>query len=243
MASDRHRLIVSREEYDKVLRELSEEELQELSDSCESESEEVVIEEENHSSDSEQSTEETDGHQVEEGRQQTEDYRFYVGKNETICLPCSAYVIAAKEFSAKMKVFDWFVAFLLVNALQGAVQFPIIDDTAPYFDDFPGGESTDAVPLDVSSSDETTSRNTLEPKFSEPVDGSDVLQKSDCSLPPPGCTSTGSTFEEVEFFRITTQKPPKITSPSVETDGTTIGVMVYILIMNNKSQQSLIFCI
>ncbi|XP_049955830.1 uncharacterized protein LOC126471638 [Schistocerca serialis cubense] len=130
-----------------------------------------------------------------------------------------------------MKVFDWFVAFLLVNALQGAVQFPIIDDTAPYFDDFPGGESTDAVPLDVSTSDETTSRNTLEPKLSEPVDGSDVLQKSDCSLPPPGCKSTGSTFEEVEFFRITTQKPSKITSPSVETDGTTYShVHTYIVI-------------
>ncbi|XP_049954915.1 uncharacterized protein LOC126470930 [Schistocerca serialis cubense] len=96
-----------------------------------------------------------------------------------------AYIIAAKEFSAKMKSFVWIVAFLLVNTLHGAEQLPIIDDTAPYFDDFPGGESTDAVPLYVSTSDETTARNTLEPTFSEPVDGSDVLQKSDCSLPPP----------------------------------------------------------
>ncbi|XP_049805401.1 uncharacterized protein LOC126248453 isoform X1 [Schistocerca nitens] len=120
-----------------------------------------------------------------------------------------------------MKAFNWIVAFLLVNTLRGAEQLPIVDDTAPYFDDFPGGESTDAVPLNVPTSDETTSRNTLEAKYNEPVDGSDVLQKSDCALSPPGCKSTGSTSEEVEFLQITTQKPSKITSPSVETDGTT----------------------
>ena len=78
----RHRQIVHPEDYEKVLRELSEEELSELSDSCESELEEEVIEEENHSSDSEQSTEETDDHMVEEGRQQTDDYHFYIGKDE-----------------------------------------------------------------------------------------------------------------------------------------------------------------
>ncbi|XP_049952732.1 uncharacterized protein LOC126469651 [Schistocerca serialis cubense] len=120
-----------------------------------------------------------------------------------------------------MKAFNWIVAFILLNTLQGTEQLPIIDDTAPYFDDFPGGESTDAVPLNVPTSDENTTRNTLEAKFSEPVDGSDVLQKSDCSLPPPGCKSTGCTSEEVEFLRITTQKPSKVTSPSVESDGTT----------------------
>ncbi|XP_049805403.1 uncharacterized protein LOC126248453 isoform X2 [Schistocerca nitens] len=111
-----------------------------------------------------------------------------------------------------MKAFNWIVAFLLVNTLRGAEQLPIVDDTAPYFDDFPGGESTDAVPLNVPTSDETTARNTLEAKYNEPVDG---------ALAPPGCKSTGSKSEEVEFLQMTTQKSSKITSPSVETDGTT----------------------
>ncbi|XP_046986130.1 uncharacterized protein LOC124556177 [Schistocerca americana] len=48
-----------------------------------------------------------------------------------------------------MDASHWVVAFLLFTASQGTQQRLIVDDNAPFFDDFPGYRSTDDVSKNV----------------------------------------------------------------------------------------------